>query len=653
MNNVNHLQIILDTDYQYWPEIYENINQIIEELEELIGKNGILSNEVKNKIFWFFRNYFSNYENKLSKIQAEKLYNILLITLQKDSCLFNLYDTDLSILEDILIVLERIFYLNPDLKGDVVILNPLIKAATFKKELNITKNSGAFISALLSCFKTCLSNEKITKSVELIHLTQALQELFNKQLVWNKNDPVAMLVHGLLFLKDLRLKYKENSEIRSIIDHYAIKLCDMAIHDIPKTYSYYSINFIQEDIGAAYVKYLEAECWDFFNGLYKVLAPEDVLPQVDIHTLVGDRNLPDTHIKINHTVLTAENNNNMKVLINELHIELQAFLNTINIKCLKLDEIHIQLNLFKDQKQFERYGYLVWNVDSSGGGICMPATNSQPTTAFVYQIDQGFQNLKHELTHAFMNNILGSTYVEYLSGAFTEGLADFFDKGSSNLNKLMQMQRLLLNEPLKILPEIITLNEGGSVVYLYGYFLIAYLIEEKLIILTKILTEVQNKNQYQVAQLIEHYGLEEKDNFNKWMQDKLLQLSQHLFRAIRQQDRGNVNQLLAGMDNQEVNRQEKPFLDTPLHIAIEIWLQHKNDPNDTRRALALNIIWSLLLKGAELKNIRNVKGKSPFDLIEDASDRKVIERYAKDAKHYIDLENTTYAKETSESTITC
>ncbi len=33
-------------------------------------------------------------------------------------------------------------------------------------------------------------------------------------------------------------------------------------------------------------------------------------------------------------------------------------------------------------------------------------------------------------------------------------------------NKLMQMQRSLLREPLKILPDIVSLNEGDSVVYL-------------------------------------------------------------------------------------------------------------------------------------------------------------------------------------------
>lgn len=53
---------------------------------------------------------------------------------------------------------------------------------------------------------------------------------------------------------------------------------------------------------------------------------------------------------------------------------------------------------------------------------------------------------------------------------FTEGLADFFDKGPSNLNKLMQMQRLLLREPLKTLPEIITMNEGGSVIFIWLFF---------------------------------------------------------------------------------------------------------------------------------------------------------------------------------------
>lgn len=652
MNNLKYLRVILETDYKNWPELYQNIDQILEELEELIFNEGILSIEIKNKIFWFFRNYFSNYKNLLSKIQAKKLYNILLIVLQKDPCLLNLNDSDLSILEDVLIILERIVYLYPELKGNVNVLNPLIKAATYKKELNTFKHAPVFIQEFLKCFKAFLPNEKLTRSIELIHLTQALQEFFDKQLVWNKHDPVALLVHGLLFLKDLRCKYKENSEIYTVIDHYAVKLCDMAIQDIPKTYPYYSINLIQEDVGSAYVKYLEVECRNFFDGLYKILCPEDVLPLVHIHTLAGDINLPDTHININHTELSSEQNNNMKNLINELHVELKGFLSSINIKCLNLDKINIRLNLFSDQKQFERYGYLVWNVDSSGGGICMPAINNQPTTAYVYQTDQGFQNLKHELTHAFMNNILGNNYAEYLSGAFTEGLADFFDKGPSNFYKLTQLQRLLLNEPLKTLPDIVTLNEGGSVVYLYGYFLIMYFFEEKLSIFSKILSEVQNKNQYQVIKLIEQSSFEQKDNFNNWIQNKLSQLIIHLFDAIRQQDKGNVNQLLAGMDKQRVNTQENSTNDTPLHVAIGLWTQYKNDTDSSKRADAIYIIWCLLLKGAELKSVKNAKGESPFDLIKDIYDQELIEKYAQDAKHYIDLESLSYTEKMPES-VTC
>lgn len=357
MDNFKYLDLILGTDYKDWPELYQNIDQILEELQVLTFSKEILSSEIKNKIFWFFRNYFSNYKNSLSNIQAKKLYNILLIVLQKDLCLLNLYDTDLSILEDMLIVLERILYICPDLKNDISLFTPLIKAATFKKELNITKNAGGFISALLNCYKSYLPNEKITSSIELIHLTQPLQEFFIEQLVWNKTDPVAILVHGLIFLKELR--YKNNSEICHIIDYYAVKFCDMAIHDIPKTYPNYSSNLIQEDIGAAYVKYLEKECWDCFNGLYKILCPEDILPQVKLYTLKGDSNLSDTLIKINHTGFFSEENYSLENLINEVYADLKKFLSFAKIKCLQEDEIHIQLNLFKDQKQFERYGYLV------------------------------------------------------------------------------------------------------------------------------------------------------------------------------------------------------------------------------------------------------------------------------------------------------
>ncbi len=71
------------------------------------------------------------------------------------------------------------------------------------------------------------------------------------------------------------------------------------------------------------------------------------------------------------------------------------------------------------------------------------------------------------------------------------------------------------------------------------------------------------------------------------------------------------------MNRQRVNIQEDTTNDTVLHIAIEIWMQQKDTTSKTN---ALSIIWSLLLKGAELKNIRNVEGKFPFDLIEDTAD---------------------------------
>lgn len=154
-----------------------------------------------------------------------------------------------------LIVLERIFYLHLELKGNIALLNSLIKAATLKKDLNSTKNAGAFIIALLGCFKICLFNHKINLSTELISSTQAIQEFFIEQIVWNENDPVAILVHGLLFLKELRILYKNKSEIHPVIDYYAARFCDIAMHDILRVYPYYSINLIKEDIGSSYVKY--------------------------------------------------------------------------------------------------------------------------------------------------------------------------------------------------------------------------------------------------------------------------------------------------------------------------------------------------------------------------------------------------------------
>jgi len=180
--------------------------------------------------------------------------------------------------------------------------------------------------------------------------------------------------------------------------------------------------------------------------------------------------------------------------------------------------------------------------------------------------------------------------------------------------------------------------------------LITYLIGEKITIFSKILSEVQNKNQSQVTKLIAQCGAEQQDNFHEWLQSKLSELIIFLFKAIREQDRRSVNLLLAGMNSQQVNIQEKTTNDTALHIAIEIWMQQKDTSSTSN---ALSIIWSLLLKGAELKNVQNAKGKFPFDLIQDPVDRDLIESYARDAKHYIDLEKNSYIETKVEESTIC
>lgn len=644
MNNLSFIQTILDSDYMNWPSLYYNLDQILEELEnELKLNNGLLSNNIKNKIFWFFRNFFSNSKNELSNMQAKQLHHITTVTLFQNNSLLGFQENDLSILEDILIVLERLIYLYPDLNSDITLLNPLIKSSTLKKDLKYTKNANAFVSALLLIFMTYLRNIKINSSEELLNFIEPLQMFFATQLVWNKKDPVALLVKGLLFLKDLRLEYKDTWLISPFVDDYALELSNKAVDLIPKSFPDYSVILIQEDIGAAYVKYLEPYSRNPFKEISILLSPKDVLPQMETHTISSIANLPVVYITINHDRLSDEKNNKMINLIEELHSELEEFISYLNIKCFEKEKINITLNLFNNQKHFDRYGYLVWDIDSSGGGITIPSIDDQPTIAFVYQTELGFENLKHELTHAFMNSILGNHYAEYLPGVFTEGFADFFDKGKSNLNKLIQMQRWLLREPLKPLSEIVTLNEGGTVVYLYGYFWIEYLVhEERISILTRILREVQNKNQDQVNVLIKHSGVEQESHFNNWIQDKLSQLITHLFNAIYEQDTFSLNQLLTCMSHKLINTQEPFSRNTPLHVAVEVWMQEKNDSTNSK--IALNIIWSLLLKGAELKNIRNSNDQTPFDLIESKYDRALIENYEKDAKNYIYRENISYTE---------
>jgi hypothetical protein len=644
MNNLSVIQKIIDSDYLLWPSLYDNIDQILGELEnELNLNNGLLTNDIKNRIFWFFRNFFSNSEKKLSDAQAKQLYHITSVILFQNSNLIELQENELSILEDILIVVENLIYLHPDLNSDITLLNPLIKTASLKKELKFTKNASAFISALFHCFTTHLKKIQINSSRDLLDLIEPLQLFLDKQLIWSKNDPTGLLVKGLLFLQELRVEYQDNQEILRAIDDYVLELSNTAIKRIPKTFPDYSVVLIKEDIGATYTRHIDINSRNSFKEISIVLYPKDILPQIEVYTLSNTYNLPRVQITINHAELTPEKKNKMIDLIETLHSEMEDFISYLNIKSLEKERINIELNLFNNRNHFDRYGYLVWNIDSSGGGITLPGIDNQPTTAFVYQTEFGFENLKHELTHAFMNLILGGHYSAYLPGVFTEGLADFFDKGKSNLNKLIQMQQYLLREPLKPLPDIVTLNKGGTVVYLYGYFWISYLMDEmRRTILADIFNQVQHKNQDEVNRLIKQYGISQADDFNHWIKNELSQLLSYLFNAVYEQDVSSFNQLLANMDSELINTQELSSKNTPLHVAIEIWMQQKNDSNEEQNKIALTIIWSLLLKGAELKTIKNLNDQTPFDLIESDSDRRLIENYEKDAKNSIYLENRVY-----------
>lgn len=55
---------------------FQKLDEILEEVDEILLIKGILSTEIKNRIFDFFRNYFCSDENSLSDEQAKKLYNI-------------------------------------------------------------------------------------------------------------------------------------------------------------------------------------------------------------------------------------------------------------------------------------------------------------------------------------------------------------------------------------------------------------------------------------------------------------------------------------------------------------------------------------------------------------------------------------------------
>ena len=133
----------------------------------------------------------------------------------------------------------------------------------------------------------------------------------------------------------------------------------------------------------------------------------------------------------------------------------------------------------------------------------------------IYQTFEGFLNFKHEVIHALMMHFLGKNYRNYVSGAFGEGIADWFDKGPLNSNKMNW-----LNEQgkFKELSEIVRLDEGGSIVYNWGYFWLKYMLEkEDPSKVGQIFYTIQTADKTRINSTIKDYANNKQVAFESWL----------------------------------------------------------------------------------------------------------------------------------------
>ncbi|MES2142652.1 MAG: collagenase [Pseudomonadota bacterium] len=504
-------RIINAPSYKDWPRYNSYLNEIIKALEdELVASRNRLSYPIKSKIFWFLRNF----DKPFTQEQSKKIYQIVQKVLaQKDSELFALKENDLSILEDILILAKTTF---PYSDKDHTIFTSYIDAAKNNKSLIYTKKAGTFITQLFDTFETYLP--KSMSRSELLDLLKPIQSLIDTHLVWNKNDPVAMLVQALSFLKKIRKKYKADTEVTNFIDEYAKEISEKAIKLIPAKFFDYPKSLIKEDIGAAYVKGLEVSDRRLFKGLYEIRMPKDSLPYSETRGVRGTGRSPNFNIEISYDQLSDAKKVEAFQMAREAYLELERLMTSLDLSSVRKGPINIQIKLFNENKHFERDGHMVFDVDSSGGGVCIPGEGDTVGIAFIYQTEQGFLNFKHEVTHALMMHFFGKNYGSLVPGAFVEGIADFIDKGSVNPNKMNVLRRMFEKNEIKPLSEVVTLNEGGSIVYTWGYFWLKYMIEEgaqgKI---ATIFSAIQKQDKAEVTRLIDEYGRMEANHFKRWI----------------------------------------------------------------------------------------------------------------------------------------
>jgi hypothetical protein len=502
------LKKIMESNFHDWPHYYGNIDKILDELEFEIENQKDLSYPIKQNIFWFFRNYLGSTEKNITPDQNQRLYNIIEKTLKlKHSELLALEADHLSILEDIFIILQALY---PYSDKNIKIFTLYIDKAIRNKSLSNTKNAAKFITQLFNAYKNYLF-PGIVKDLSLI---KPLQNLIEAHIVWNEKDPVAMLLQGLSLLKDIRQQSKTNRHFIQNIDRYAKSICEKAIAEIPHLYHLpYPEIWIKEDIGATYVKHLEPADRSWFDGLYRILTPKDVLPYSETQFVAGVSGGSDFSVTINYNRLLPEKKAAAFKLATEAYRDIKELKYKLNLESVQKQPITISINLFDDNYHFERYGYLVFNYDSSGGGICDYVQDL--CSPNIYQTFEGFLNFKHEVIHALMMHFLGKNYRHYVSGAFGEGIADWFDKGSFNSNK---MNWLSEQGKFKELSEIVNLDEGGSIVYAWGYFWFKYMLEEEDIHeVSQIFYTIQTANKTNINSTIKNYANNKQVAFESWL----------------------------------------------------------------------------------------------------------------------------------------
>ena len=510
----SYLNGIINSESTQWSKYYSYVDEIIQALEGEVVRQGHLSAAIKNEIFLFFKKV--NEHKPFTVQQAEKIYKLIENTLEGE--LFSLEENNLRFLENIL-TLKSIF---PADKGRVI-FNLCINAAIKSQSLIYIKDSKKWISQLFSAFEATLP-DSINTSSELLTLIEPIQSLINRHLLWNKDDPAAMLVQGLNFLRKIRKKYQANVEISNAIDNYAKEISEKALQLIPTRFFDYPRALLQEDIGGAYVKDLDQSARSLFNRMYKIRTAKNVLPHVERRGVAGREGAPELRVEINYDELLREKKTEALHRIREAYLEVEAIKKRLGLSSVEMGSINIKINVFNNEYDFRRYMRQVWQRNVEGkGGICV--SNDETCTSFVYQTEEGIYALKHEVTHALMKHFLGKHYDLYVSNYFVDGIAEWIEQGKYSPSKMAVLRRKFEGGQIILsLSEIVSSNDADR--YFWGYFWLKFMLEQETTKeISSIFRTIQeaSKGEFseevkaKVAELLDQYARNNEDHFRQWL----------------------------------------------------------------------------------------------------------------------------------------